>query len=230
MISSVAIDDEPRAISIIKEYVKKVDFLELNATFRDPTEAISFLNENEIQLLFLDINMPDITGLQLPTLLKHSPLVIFTTAYPQHALESYDLDVVDYLLKPIEFSRFLKSANRVKSRLYPDVVNSTIEDFLTIKSGPKVYRIRKADILYLEKEGHYMIYHTKERKILSRASVKESLQRLSSNDFIQVHRSFIVALKHVSVLENAQVHIGDRKIPIGASFREQFMQAMNAQP
>ena len=173
----LVIDDEPTALEIIKDYVEKVPFLDCAGTFRDPLEALDFIQKTPIDLIFLDINMPDLTGIQFLKSLESQPLVIFTTAYSKYALESYDYDAVDYLLKPIEFDRFLKAVNKAfkqyqikTSSLMPFAKDS---DFILIKSGTEYYKMKLSDILYVRGTGNYVTFVTKKKEILSLLAMKD---------------------------------------------------------
>src|ERR1700749_4794151 len=153
MMTCIAIDDEPKALGVIERYCQKISLISLKASFREPVKAIEFLNREKVDLIFLDINMPDITGMQLLQTLSPRPLVIFTTAYSQYAVESYELSALDYLLKPVTFERFLMAINKAAAALSPKNTTGTDEDAAVfIKSGPQIHRVRLSEILYLEKD------------------------------------------------------------------------------
>lgn len=222
----LVIDDEPTALEIIKDYVEKVPFLECAGTFRDPLEALDFIQKKHIDLIFLDINMPDLTGIQFLKSLESQPLVIFTTAYSKYALESYEYDAVDYLLKPIEFDRFLKAVNKAfkqyqikMSRLMAFTKDS---DFILIKSGTEYYKIKLSDILYIRGTGNYVTFVTKKKEILSLLAMKDISETLSSKMFFRIHKSYIINFSHVDLIESDQVKINNEYIPIGDHYRESF--------
>jgi len=219
----IAIDDEPKALEVIERYCRKSDLVDLKATFREPVKAIEFLNREKIDLIFLDINMPDINGMQLIQTLATKPMVIFTTAYSNYAVESYNLNAVDYLLKPITFERFLAAVNKASSFISFQGKPSAKEDepgTVFIKSGPHTYQVKVADILYLEKDGNYITVHLKDKQILIRENMGDIFDMVPPADFIRVHKSFVVAIKHISMIEVHQLSINGIKIPIGSTYRE----------
>jgi two-component system LytT family response regulator len=165
MMTCIAIDDEPKAIEVIERYCQKISLASLKATFREPLKAIEFLNREKVDLIFLDINMPDISGMQLLQTLSPRPLIIFTTAYSQYAVESYELNALDYLLKPITFERFLMAINKAAAALSSRNTTGMDEDAaVLIKSGPQTHRVKVSEILYLEKNGNYITIHLKDEK------------------------------------------------------------------
>jgi two-component system, LytTR family, response regulator len=214
MIKAIAIDDEPIALNIIKEHQEKIPFLEIIEFFTNPIQAISYLEKNQVDLIFLDIKMPDISGIDLLKSLTHKPLVIFTTAYPEHALDGFELDAVDYLLKPFEFMRFLKAVNKVQKILSPE----TITESVFVKNGYDYERINISDILYLEAAGNYIKFVKKEYEILSRMTMSEIEELVKNTSLIRIHRSFYANTKHIQKVEKHQVIIRDYKIPIGATY------------
>ena len=231
MLSCIAVDDEPRALEVIRIHAGKTPFLDLQHTFRDPVEALSWLKNNPVDLIFLDINMPDVSGLSFRELAGRQLRIVFTTAYSEYAVESYEQDAVDYLVKPIRYERFLKAALRVRDRWQPQQpgVLSGLKDggrpsnSLFIKSGKKHFRLSIDEILYLEKDGNYLWFHTPERRLLSRFSMAEALELLPASRFMQVHRSYIVALPHIEVMENHQVIVNGKAIPVAKGHREALM-------
>ncbi len=223
MISCIAIDDEPMAVEVIERYCQKTGLTELKATFREPVKAIEYLGRETVDLVFLDINMPDVSGIQLLRTLPVKPMVIFTTAYSNYAVESYDLNAVDYLLKPITFERFLAAVNKVPG--LKAVKNGTVgkeEDGASIfvKSGPLTYQVKVNDILYLEKDGNYITIFLKDKNILVRENMGDIFDLVPPADFIRVHKSYVVAIRHITMIEVHQLTIGQAKIPIGSTYRE----------
>jgi len=233
----LAIDDEPMALDIISDYTKKVPFLELTGAYRDSLKALDYLQQNKVDLIFLDINMPDLTGIQFLKSILNQPLVIFTTAYSEYAVESYDFAAVDYLLKPIEFERFLKAANRALEKYQllkqgipsENLVNDKIE-FIMLKSGQDLHKIKIADILFIESAGNYVTFHLKSDRIISLLSMNKVLEMLPQNHFSRIHKSFIIALRHITKIERHQVLIGNIEIPIGNYYRESFMRIIETYP
>ena len=229
-IKTIIIDDEPKAIDVLKRYCEETDLVEVITTFRDPIKAVGFLQNETVELIFLDINMPKISGLDFLNIIEPKPKVIFTTAYSEYALDSYEYDTIDYLLKPIEFQRFLKAVTKARQvitsgKTLPQISDDTNSSVRTIyiKSGPQLYKVNTNDILYLEKDGNYLTFHTKDKKILSRQNMKDVFDIVSPKEFIRVHKSFVVAVKHMEVIESHQIKIGSAKIPVGRNYREDLM-------
>lgn len=229
----IAIDDEPRALELIASHCRKVPFLELAATFRDPLQAVSYIKTHEVQLIFLDINMPRVTGLQFLNLLRYQPLVIFTTAYTEYAIESYNYDAVDYLLKPFAFDRFLKATTKALDRLQVSTATkpnpplppvATTQKFIYLKSGPKLHKLGFDDVLYVEKDGNYLSFNTRDKKILSRQNMKNIFRILPEKQFLRIHRSFVINLNLIDTIENHQVTIGDTVIPLSGQYRDELME------
>jgi DNA-binding LytR/AlgR family response regulator len=205
------------ALEVIERYCAKSELVELKAVFREPVKAMEYLGREKIDLVFLDINMPDLSGMQMVQTLSPRPTIIFTTAYSHYAVESYTLNAIDYLLKPITFERFLAAVNKVAA-----MISGRREEDATmfIKSGPQTYQVRVKDILYLEKEGNYITVHLKDQKILIRENMGEIFDVVPAADFIRVHKSFVVAIRHISMIEVQQVTVGGVKIPVGSTYRE----------
>jgi len=221
MITCIAIDDEPKALEVLKRYCEKTSLVGLKETFREPVKAIEFLQREKVDLIFLDISMPDISGLQLVQTLSPGPLIIFTTAYRNYAVESYDVNALDFLLKPIAFERFMVAINKATAAILPK--NATVtEDEATvlIKSGPQAYRVKLADILYLEKDRNYLTVHVKDKQILIRENMSDIFDLIPASGFVRVHKSFVVAIRHITMIEMHQLTINGEKIPIGVTYRE----------
>ncbi|HTD97786.1 MAG TPA: LytTR family DNA-binding domain-containing protein [Mucilaginibacter sp.] len=219
MISCIAIDDEPKALEVIERYCKKSTLVGLKASFREPVKAIEYLNREKVDLIFLDINMPDINGIQLLQTLSLKPMIIFTTAYSTYAVESYGLNAIDYLLKPITFERFLAAVNKVATKN-----NTTNRDdeaaTIFIKSGPLTYQVKVADILYLEKDGNYITVHLKDKQILIRENMSDIFDLVPAAGFVRVHKSYVISIRHIAMIEVHQLIINGEKIPIGSTYRE----------
>lgn len=228
---SIAIDDEPKALNVIRHYADKVPSLQLVKEFRSSFDALDFLNQEPVDLVFLDINMPDITGLEFLQALQQPPMIIFITAYAEYAVQSYEWNTVGYLLKPIEFPKFLKAVNKaasqsnLKSRgIQPEGSVNKDDGFLLIKSGPQTYQLKVNDILYIEASGNHVVLVTKERKVTTLNSLQEVAKLLPPHLFYQVHKSFIVSLPHIEVIESYQVKINGVEIPLGKAFRGIFLE------
>ncbi|MET3501713.1 DNA-binding LytR/AlgR family response regulator [Mucilaginibacter rubeus] len=221
MITCIAIDDEPKALEVIERYCLKTSLVDLKATFREPVKAIESLNREKVDLIFLDINMPDISGMQLVQTLSPRPMIIFTTAYSHYAVESYDLNALDYLLKPITFERFLAAINKAAAALSSrNGVSKEDEPTVFIKSGPQTYQVKVDEILYLEKDGNYITIHLKDRNILVRENMGDIFDLVPAADFLRVHKSYVVAIKHITMIEVHQLIINGEKIPIGSTYRD----------
>ncbi len=234
----LAVDDEPKALNIIRHYVEKVPGLELLGEFRSGVDALRFLNTESVDLIFLDINMPDLTGMELLQIVTLPPLVIFTTAYSEYAVQSYDWDAVGYLLKPIEFAKFLKAVHKAQalllrksSPLLPLATASLLPStsYLLIKSGGQTHQLKITDILYLEASGNHVLVVTTERKIVTLISLSEIAKSLPPQVFYRIHKSFIVSLPHVEIIESYQVKMKGRAIPIGKTYREDFLENFKRQ-
>jgi two-component system, LytTR family, response regulator len=221
MMTCIAIDDEPKALEVIERYCQKMSLASLKASFREPLKAIEFLNREKVDLIFLDINMPDINGMQLLQTLSPRPLIIFTTAYSQYAVESYELNALDYLLKPVTFERFLMAVNKAAAVLASRNTTGMDEDAaVLIKSGPQTYRVKVSEILYLEKNGNYITVHLKEGNILIRENMGDIFDLVPAADFIRVHKSYVVSIRHISMIEVHQLIVNGEKIPIGSTYRD----------
>jgi two-component system, LytTR family, response regulator len=227
----IIIDDEPNAIEVIQRYVEQVTFLQLSNNFRNPLKAIEWLQAESVDLIFLDITMPNLKGTQFARALSKKPLLIFTTAYSEYAAESYELDAVDYLVKPILFERFLQAVTKANEKLNSKNKSTVMDrnlqkkpdDFIFLKSGPKIHRVKLNEILFLEKEGNYLKIVTTSKTILYRANMNEAFSILPVNEFVQVHKSFIISIQHISLIEVHQVTIHSYKIPLGESYRDVFL-------
>jgi len=230
-INCLIVEDEPLARNLLVEYVKKVPSLELVDVCSSPLAAIEVIKQKQVDLLFLDIQMPEITGITLLKILQKKPLVILTTAYSEYALESYDFDVVDYLLKPITLERFLRAVDKASQRL--NTGNSVgifkekqpvgeSPDFIFVKDGTKLVRIRYADILFVEGLKDYVTIHTKQQKITSLQRLKVLEDTLPSSKFIRIHNSYIVALDAIDTIHKGDVQIGTSMLPISDSYKKNF--------
>lgn len=219
---AIAIDDEPMALEIVKSHASKVPFLELVADFTDAFKALDFLQKEKVDLIFLDIKMPDISGIDFFKSLSKKPLVIFTTAYSEHAVTSFELDAIDYLLKPFSLSRFVKSCN--KAFELHNFRNSTeAADYIFVKDGYDQLKITYDEILFLEAAGNYVTFTLKDKKVLTRSTFAEAMNLLPSDKFVRIHRSYVVSVNKVEKMERHQVTIGDKKIPMSGAYREDLI-------
>lgn len=224
----VAIDDEVHALKVIELHAEKVEKLEMVATFTDPVQAADFLEKNRVDLIFLDINMQSLNGFELLESLTHKPQVIFTTAYSDYAVKSYSVDALDYLMKPISFSRFLKAVNKadtIEKRVESAPAAQTIKQgkVISVKSGTIIHRIDLDTLLYLEADGNYTKFVTDKESIMVLCTMKDALSKVDER-FIQTHRSYAVATSKVNKVEAHQLRIGDKTIPIGSSYRKEVLE------
>ena len=228
MISCVAIDDEPLALVVLQDYISKVPTLELKRSFTDAFAALEYLKKEDIGLLFLDIRMPQITGIQLLKSLPKPPLVIFTTAYSTYAVEGFNLDAIDFLLKPFEFDRFLKSVNKASEYLnYKDKPYiSESQGFIFVKSDYQILKINTEDIRFIEGMDDYVKIFTNDKMVLTNIPMKEILKKLPPNKFVRVHRSFIVPLNRIESVRNKRIKIDDKIIPVGDSYSDSFFKIL----
>ena len=237
------VDDEPLAIDVIKKHVERIPFLNLTGTTTSAFEAIEVINSGDIDLLFLDIQMPELTGLELLNSLRKPPLVVFTTAYQDYALESYELDAVDYLMKPIPFDRLLKAVNKAKirsgfsnkisvSKLQEKKVSNAVEkiaDFIFVKTAYKTVKIMLRDVYYIESQKDYVVFNLQNEKISSQLSLTYVESQLTSSNFIRIHRSFIVALDKISEVERNTLVVNGDRISVGANYRTKFKEVIGSQ-
>ena len=226
----IIVDDEPLARQGMEMNVANVLSLNLLGSFSNALAAGDFLRKENVDLMFLDINMPELSGLDFLKSLRNAPLVIFTTAYPQYALESYELDAIDYLVKPIRIERFLKAVNKAENHLRllnQEANNNRIEkigdDFIFIKADRRFFKIYFKDILYIEGLKDYVIIYTTDSKIITSMNVKTIAAQLPSNLFARVSKSYIVNVMHISSFDNELVYIQNNEIPLGQSFKEDFL-------
>ena len=222
MIKCLIVDDEPLAAALLVEYASKIDALEIVKVLENPLEVLDVLKQQKIDLIFLDIQMPQLTGLQLKNIISPDIEVIFTTAYVEHAIKGFELNATDYLLKPITFERFLKATDKVlKMNLSNEIMSE--KDFIFIKEEYRLRKILFSDILYLKGLGDYVAIVTKEGKVLTLENMKHFEQVLPTNLFVRAHKSFIVAIKQIDFIEKNHVVIGKEYIPIGATYKDKVL-------
>jgi DNA-binding LytR/AlgR family response regulator len=231
------IDDEDLARGVVETYLKDIDFLETVASCCNAIEALSYLNSNSIDILFLDINMPKLDGLSFLKTLKFPPKVIITTAYREFAVEGFELDVVDYLCKPFSFERFLVAVNKTVNRIKSDLVHTAdqklqireekpSDQFIFVKADKKTYRVDFDNILFIEAVGDYIKIITTEKSLLIYMNLKDIEKMLPSNLFQRVHRSFLVSILKIDSIEGNRIKIKNGIIPIGRSYREGFLKIL----
>lgn len=230
----IVVDDEFLARKLLQDYVSKVDSLRLVATCSNAIEAFNALKDNSIDILFLDIQMPDITGLDLVKTLEKKPAIVFTTAYSEYAVDAFNLGVVDYLLKPFDFPRFYQAikkaiaqigaANEKEENAAPSpTASEEPQDFIVVKADYKLYKINLDDLLYIEGQHEYVTFHTKQRRITALFALKDLEDRLPPDRFVRVHKSFIVSFKQIQDLDKTHVTVADERIPVGSSYRNELL-------
>jgi len=220
---AIAIDDEPIALDIVKSHASKVPFVELNATFTNAFEAISYMRENKVDLIFLDIKMPDISGIDFLNSLSNPPLVIFTTAYAEHAVKGFELNALDYLLKPFSLPRFLKACNKAEELYSLRQQSSTVQpaQYVFIKDGYEQIKVALNEILYIEAAGNYTQINLQNKTSLStRMPISEMFALLPAQKFIRSHRAFIISKSAVTKFDRNQIWINDKIIPIGPTYAQ----------
>lgn len=228
MISCIIVEDEPPAIKVLQKYIEKIGELDIQGIYQNPLEALRDLRTTEVDLLFLDINLPDLSGIELLKSLKNPPKVIFTTAYSEFALEGFELQITDFLLKPYSFDRFVKAIHKVLQEIETEkklqewsAVKET--DVLVIKADRKIYRLPFEDILILQAYGDYVKIQARDKQLVPKETLNNLERLLPEEQFMRIHRSYIVALHKVEYVEGNMVHIQDKNIPLGKSFREAFL-------
>ena len=233
MIKCMIVDDEQLARNLLEGYVAKTPQLELVASLKNPVEAASLIREKQVDLLFLDIQMPDLMGTDLLKSLPQKPATIFTTAYKEFALEGYELDVIDYLLKPIPFDRFIKAVNKAADSIgqkseHPKNREAAplSSEYISLKADHRIYKVRLSNILYIEGLKEYVTYYTTEGKIIVLQSLKHLEVSLPAQQFMRVHKSYIINKDRVKSLYGNQLEIGEKKIPIGQSYKERVLQSL----
>ena len=223
----VIIDDEKPAVDILSRFVQKISFLELIESTTDAFEGLNILNTQEIDLLLVDIEMPDINGVELVKSLTREPMIIFTTAFKEYAIDGYELDVIDYLLKPIRFERFLKAvnkANQLYSLKHPE--NRSLQESILIKVEYKTIRLKFEDIIYIEGCKDYVKIFTTNGMQLTRLNLKNIQSKLPEAHFMRIHRSYIVSFSKVVKFQKNEIYLGDKVIPIGESYKEHVLKRL----
>ncbi|GAB3335439.1 LytTR family DNA-binding domain-containing protein [Marivirga atlantica] len=220
MIRCLIIDDEPLARKLLSDYAEKVPYLEIVGQFSSALDALNVINEQQIDLLFLDIQMPEITGVEFLKAIDHTPQVIFTTAYAEYALEGYELNVIDYLLKPFDFARFFKAAEKAKKLLQPKTsIEKENKTYIFLKEGNGLIKLNFDIILYIKGLKDYVRVVTKTEEHIVLYTFKELLKELPSSVFIRVHNSYIINIQHITAIEKNRLFINEQEIPIGGTFK-----------
>lgn len=222
----IIVDDEPVARKILREFTQQVPFLELVGEFENAIKTKAFLQNDMADIMFLDIEMPKMSGLEFLKKTVVKPLVILTTAFPEYALEGYELDIIDYLLKPVAFTRFTKSVQKAKE--YIGLKNTTsqtsLEGYFFVRSEKRIEKIEIKEILYIESMGNYVNIYTEDKKIVAYLTLKGLESQLPPNEFIKIHQSFLVACSKIKTIEGNQVLLNNKPLPISRNYKEAVMQ------
>lgn len=240
MIRCLVVDDEPLALHILEDYISKLPFLTLVKVTTNPIEALSLVQNGEVDLVFLDVQMPELTGIQFLKIANGKAKFILTTAYSQYALEGYELDVLDYLLKPIAFDRFYKSVQKAQAIIHPSTAptpavvvqepaqQDVLSDFIFVKTEHKIQKVYLHDILFIEGLKDYISIFTPTERIITLQIMKKMEDALPEKHFVRVHRSYIVALNKIDSIERSRIWIKDKIIPVGDTYRDQFFKIIDA--
>lgn len=229
-ITCLIVEDEPLAMQLMEDYIRKLPMLHLKGKCYDALEAMEWLKHQKADVIFLDINMPALSGLEMAALIPKDQRIIFTTAYAEHALDSFSFHVIDYLLKPVSFKRFLQAIQKLQLQMQPvESIDLTAKEpeLLFIKSGRTVINIRFTDILYIEAHKEYLQIHTKDQKHLIYKRMKDMATSLPAS-FIRIHNSYIINLQHLQKTNVQSVLIGDKELPVSASYKEALQMRLKA--
>lgn len=235
VIKCLLVDDEPLARSILVDHIYKIDFLEVVGECKNALEATTFLNNNQVDVLFLDINMPHISGVEFAKQLNPKPALVFTTAYSEFALEGFELEAVDYLMKPIRFERFFKAANKLLKLIGREEKKILVESktaseetpsFIYLKAEDKMIRIELDEIIAIESQGHYVRIFTPNKNYIIHQSISEMETKLPSANFFRTHRSFVIGKKHIKAYSPAFIETEKVKVPIGRSYKAEVMEKL----
>ncbi|WP_316820045.1 LytTR family DNA-binding domain-containing protein [Pedobacter gandavensis] len=225
MIKVIAVDDEPVAHDIIRDHSEKIPFISLEATFLSATDALFYIKHERVDLVFLDIAMPDLSGIEFAAMIPHEIQVIFTTAYPEYALKGFELAATDYLLKPINFTRFLKACQLAEKRLQlPEVKKRNEEQALFVKDGHDWVQIKFNNLVYAKAEDNYVDLHEIGKHTLTRITLTELQTKLPKDQFLRVHKSFIISKQKIERIEKHQVIVAGNKIPLSKLYKDALLQ------
>ena len=223
------VDDEFLARKLLSEYVSKIDYLNLVDTCPDASKAMQVLKNENVDILLLDIQMPDISGMEMLKMIDHKPAVILTTAYSEYAVDAFALGVVDYLLKPFDYVRFMQAINKAVSYNMSEQITEQTQanDYILVKADYKLYKINFEDLLFIEGQHEYVTFHTNTKRITALYSLKNLEETLPKDKFIRTHKSFIVSIKNIEDIDKLNVSVSGNKIPIGASYRELLIERLS---
>jgi DNA-binding LytR/AlgR family response regulator len=228
-LSCIIVDDEPIARKILHEFVEHVPFMDLQGKFENAMKVEEFLKSNAIDIIFLDIEMPKVSGLQLLQKMEIDSMVILTTAFPKYALEGYELDIIDYLLKPFAFNRFLKAVQKAKDfyEMKHRATSTLQPSYIFIKSEKRIEKIELTDILYAESVGNYVSIHTESKRIMAYLTMKSLESQLPPDEFIKIHQSYLVNCSKIDAIEGNEIKVGKKSLPISRNYREMVMKIVN---
>lgn len=224
-LSCLIIDDEPLARKLLLEYCGRMPDLQVLGDFSNGLEALQYLNKHSVDFIFLDIKMPGVTGIDMLNSLRNPPKVVFTTAFAEYAIDGFELDAVDYLLKPFDFPRFLKAVNKVQASLSPKSVEpapTTDTGFIFVKDGRDLVKLQLREILYIKGQKDYVMFVLKDRKVMSLMNLRDLEKELNEKEFVRIHQSFIVNAQHIASISNDKVKVGDEFLPISQSYKLSF--------
>ena len=225
-IKCLIVDDEPLSLDVLEKYISDVPGLELAGKCLNAFEAIEKLQEIQIDILFLDINMPKLSGINMVKTIPHLPEVIFTTAYPEYAVEGFELEVLDYLVKPISFERFLKAIQKARAKILPGK-GSAMVSFIMIKANKKLHKVFHSDIKYIQSSGDFVKIHTTSKVHICSETLKNIEQQLPENQFVRIHKSYLISLDFINYLEGNQVKIEEEFLPIGLTYKENLLKLLD---
>lgn len=233
----LVIDDEPLARDLMRSHIEKLENFEIVAECGDAMKALQALRNHSVDLMFMDIQMPQITGIEFLKTLKHPPKVIITTAFREYALEGFELDVVDYLLKPITFNRFLKAVNKYfqltqeekQNDAPPALANQSEEAFIYVKENKKVIKVHLNEILYVEGLSEYVQIYTENKKIITKTSMTNMEEKLPQTDFMRIHKSYIVSMSKIEAFTSSSIEVPGKELPIGRSYKNSVLEALHCQ-
>ena len=224
-LTCLIIDDEPFARKLLLDFCSRVPNLEVMGDFSNGVEALQYLNTQAVDFIFLDIKMPGITGIEMLNSLRNAPKVVFTTAFSEYAIDGFELDAVDYLLKPFDFLRFLKSVNKVQAALQPksiDLSQASESDFLFVKDGRELVKLKLNEILYVKGQKDYVMFMLRDKKVMSLMNMKDLEEELKGKQFVRIHQSFIINAQHIESISNDRVKVGEEVLPISQSYKLSF--------
>lgn len=238
MIRCIIVDDEPLALHVLEDYMSKIPFLQLVKATTNPIEALTLVQEGNVDLVFLDVQMPELTGIQFLRIANGKAKVILTTAYPQYALDGYELDVIDYLLKPIAFDRFFKSVQKAQTVLQPAAKpiqpepaqrpqQDFLSDFIFVKTEHKIQKVYLNEILFIEGLKDYISIFTTAERIITLQNMKKMEDALPVKHFTRVHKSYIVSINKIDSIERSRIFMGDKVIPVGDTYRDEFFKIVD---